>query len=65
MKSARITLELSGSTLDKLLFLARHYDRTPDELTLDLLHAAILLTSENIEKQTFAAADESLTSAIH
>ena len=41
MKSARITLELSGSTLDKLLFLARHYDRTPDELTLDLLHAAI------------------------
>ena len=36
--------ELSGSTLDKLLFLARHYDRTPDELTLDLLHAAILLT---------------------
>lgn len=47
MKTARITLELSGTTLEKLLFLSRHYNRSPDDLTLDLLHAAILLSSEN------------------
>ncbi|MGI6639409.1 MAG: hypothetical protein ACOX4Z_10305 [Desulfobulbus sp.] len=53
MKTARITLELSGTTLEKLLFLSRHYNRSPDDLTLDLLHAAILLSSENIEQEDF------------
>lgn len=53
MKTARITLELSGSTLEKLLFLSRHYERSPDDLTLDLLHAAILLSVENIEEDVF------------
>ena len=57
MKTARITLELSGTTLEKLLFLSRHYNRSPDDLTLDLLHAAILLSSENVEKEAFGSAD--------
>lgn len=53
MKTAHITLELSGTTLEKLLLLSRHYNRSPDDLTLDLLHAAILLSSENIEQEVF------------
>ncbi|NLZ18323.1 MAG: hypothetical protein GX087_11435 [Desulfobulbaceae bacterium] len=53
MKTARITLELSGTTLEKLLFLSHHYQRSPDDLTLDLLHAAILLSTENIEQEAF------------
>lgn len=53
MKNARITLELSGTTLEKLLSLSKHYNRSPDELTLDLLHAAILLSSESVEQEGF------------
>lgn len=55
MKTARITLELSGTTLEKLLFLSRYYNRSPDDLTLDLLHAAIFISPENIEKKAFGS----------
>ncbi len=41
MKTARITLELSGETLENLLYLATCLNRHPDDLMVDLLHAAI------------------------
>ncbi|MGI6655462.1 MAG: hypothetical protein ACOX5Z_01275 [Desulfobulbus sp.] len=41
MRTARITLELSGETLDNLLLLATRLNRHPDALTIDLLYGAI------------------------
>lgn len=53
MKTARITLELSGTTLESLLFLSKHHNRSPDDLILDLLHSAIILGVENIKQEKF------------
>jgi len=41
MKTAQITLELSGKTLENLLYLSRCLQRHPNDLTIDLLYAAI------------------------
>ena len=41
MKTAQITLELSGKTLENLLRLAARLQRHPDDVTVDLLYAAI------------------------
>jgi hypothetical protein len=40
-KTARITIELSGRTLENLIALAVKLHRHPDDLTVDLLYAAI------------------------
>ena len=47
MKSAQITLELSGKTLENLLYLARRHQRHPNELTIDLLYAAIEVSMDS------------------
>ncbi|NLX19423.1 MAG: hypothetical protein GXY53_09130 [Desulfobulbus sp.] len=52
MTTARITLELSGKTLDNLLYLAMHLERHPDDLTVDLLHAAIESSMHSVLMQT-------------
>ena len=41
MKTARITLEFSGETLDNLLYIAQRRERHPNELIVDLLSSAI------------------------
>nr|WP_320013160.1 hypothetical protein [uncultured Desulfobulbus sp.] len=51
MKSAHITLELTGKTLDNLLFLSERLKRHPNDLTIDLLRAAIEVSVENEEAQ--------------
>ncbi|WP_028317881.1 hypothetical protein [Desulfobulbus elongatus] len=52
MKTARITLELSGQTLDNLLYLAARLQRHPNDLTVDLLHAAIEASMDSADAQT-------------
>nr|WP_321467501.1 hypothetical protein [uncultured Desulfobulbus sp.] len=49
MKSAQITLELSGKTLENLLYLSHRLHRHPNELTVDLLYAAIEVSMDNEE----------------
>lgn len=41
MKTARITLELQGQTLENLLNLAVRTGQHPDDLTVNLLYAAL------------------------
>ncbi|QQG65019.1 hypothetical protein [Desulfobulbus oligotrophicus] len=52
MKTAQITLELSGETLENLLYLATRLQRHPDDLTVDLLHAAIKASMDSADAQT-------------
>ena len=51
MKSAQITLELSGKTLENLLYLSQRLQRHPNELTVDLLYAAIEITMDSEDSQ--------------
>ncbi len=51
MRKAQITLELSGQTLEHLLVLAHRLHRHPNDLTVDLLYAAIEASMENTEAQ--------------
>ncbi|MBM9614135.1 hypothetical protein JWJ90_07520 [Desulfobulbus rhabdoformis] len=51
MKSAHITLELTGKTLERLLYLSQRLHRHPNELTVDLLQAAIEVSVDNEEAQ--------------
>ena len=50
-KTARITIELSGRTLENLISLATKLQRHPDDLTVDLLYAAIEASADNAEAQ--------------
>lgn len=50
-KTVRITLELSGKTLENLLFLALKLQRHPNDITIDLLHAAIEASMHSTEAQ--------------
>ena len=50
-KTARITLELSGRTLENLITLAAKLNRHPDDLTVDLLYAAIEASVDSTEAQ--------------
>ncbi len=50
-KTARITIELSGKTLENLILLATKLHRHPDDLTVDLLYAAIEASVDNTEAQ--------------
>ncbi len=52
MKTAQITLELSGKTLENLLYLAQRLQRHPDDLTVDLLYAAIESSMESVNAQS-------------
>lgn len=52
MKTAQITLELSGKTLENLLYLAQRFQRHPDDLTVDLLYAAIESSMESVNAQS-------------
>lgn len=47
MKSAQITLELTGKTLENLLYLAQRFQRHPNDLTVDLLYAAIEISMDS------------------
>lgn len=51
MKSAQITLELTGKTLENLLQLAMRLQRHPNDLTVDLLYAAIEASMESADAQ--------------
>ncbi|MGD9948651.1 MAG: hypothetical protein AB7U29_09255 [Desulfobulbus sp.] len=51
MKNAQITLELSGKTLENLLYLAHRLHRHPNELTVDLLYAAIEISMDSEDAQ--------------
>lgn len=51
MKTARITLELSGQTLENLLLLAHRLHRHPNDLTVDLLYAAIEASVDKADPQ--------------
>lgn len=51
MKTAQITLELSGKTLENLLVLAQRLHRHPNDLTIDLLYAAIEASIDSTELQ--------------
>jgi len=51
-KKARITIELSGKTLENLILLATKLHRHPDDLTVDLLYAAIEASVDSTEAQT-------------
>ena len=51
MKTAQITLELSGETLENLLYLARRQQRHPNDLTVDLLYAAIEASMDSADAQ--------------
>lgn len=59
MKTAQITLELSGKTLENLLYLAGRLQRHPNDLTVDLLHAAIESSMDSAEAQTSLMAQPS------
>jgi len=50
-KTARITIELSGKTLENLILLATKLHRHPDDLTVDLLYAAIEASVDSTEAQ--------------
>ncbi|WP_043770228.1 hypothetical protein [Desulfobulbus propionicus] len=52
MKTAHITLELSGKTLENLIYLATRLQRHPNDLTVDLLYAAIEASMDSVEAQT-------------
>lgn len=52
MKTVQITLELSGKTLENLLALAHRLHRHPNDLTIDLLYAAIEASIDSTELQT-------------
>jgi len=51
MKTAQITLELSGKTLENLLYLASRLQRHPNDLTVDLLYAAIEASMDSSDAQ--------------
>ncbi|MDR2549794.1 MAG: hypothetical protein LBD10_06325 [Desulfobulbus sp.] len=51
MKTAQITLELSGKTLENLLYLSRRLQRHPNDLTVDLLYAAIEASMDSTDAQ--------------
>ncbi|WP_310598622.1 hypothetical protein [Desulfobulbus sp.] len=59
MKTAQITLELSGKTLENLLYLSRRLQRHPNDLTVDLLYAAIEASMDSTEAQTSLMAQPS------
>lgn len=52
MKTAKVTLELSGKTLENLLYLSMRLQRHPNDLTVDLLYAAIEASMESADAQT-------------
>jgi proline dehydrogenase len=58
-KTARITIELSGRTLENLISLARKLHRHPDDLTVDLLYAAIEASADSTEAQMALMAQSS------
>lgn len=58
-KTARITIELSGKTLENLISLAVKLHRHPDDLTVDLLYAAIEASVDSTEAQVALMAQSS------
>ena len=58
-KTARITIELSGRTLENLISLATKLHRHPDDLTVDLLYAAIEASADSTEAQMALMAQSS------
>lgn len=58
-KTARITIELSGRTLENLISLAVKLHRHPDDLTVDLLYAAIEASVDSTEAQVALMAQSS------
>jgi hypothetical protein len=46
---ARITIELSGRTLEKLMTLSVEFHRHPDDLIVDLLNVAIEASAQDTE----------------
>lgn len=59
MKTAQVTLELSGKTLENLLYLSKRLQRHPNDLTVDLLYAAIEASMESAGAQTSLMAQPS------